>query len=121
MIPEISQSEFVETAREHAEWWKGRVYEMSTPGARSYAVLTLCRALYSHTHGRQTSKKQAASWARTYLPQWAPLIQQSSLRLSEGKDHKAGDEAGLQETVRFVHDVASRISGTVEGASDASG
>src|SRR5688572_16258735 len=81
---------------------------MRTPGAQSYAVLTLCRALYSHTHGRQTSKKQAASWARTYLPQWAPLIQQSSLWLSEGQYNEAGDEAGLQETVRFVHDVASR-------------
>jgi predicted nucleotidyltransferase len=35
--------------------------------------------------------------------------------------NEAGDEAGLQETVRFVHDVASRIIGTVEGTSDASG
>jgi predicted nucleotidyltransferase len=121
LIPEISQPEFVEAVREHAEWWIERVCEMRTPVAQSYAVLTMCRALYSHTHGRQTSKKQAASWARTYLPQWAPLIQQSSLRLSEGQDHEAGDEAGLQETVRFVHDVASRITGTVESASDASG
>jgi hypothetical protein len=121
MIPEISQSEFVEAVREQAGEWKEWVYKMRTPGAQSYAVLTLCRALYSHTHGRQTSKKQAASWARTYLPQWAPLIQQSSLWLSEGQDNEAGDEAGLQETVRFVHDVTSRITGTVESASDASG
>jgi glycine cleavage system H lipoate-binding protein len=55
------------------------------------------------------------------LPQWAPLIEQSTIWLSEGQDHEAGDEAGLQETVRFVHDVASRITGTVESASDASG
>jgi hypothetical protein len=43
------------------------------------------------------------------------------LWLSEGQHNEAGDEAGLQETVRFVHDVASRITGTVESASDASG
>jgi hypothetical protein len=43
------------------------------------------------------------------------------LWLSEGQYNEAGDEAGLQETVRFVHDVASRITGTVESASDASG
>jgi hypothetical protein len=48
-------------------------------------------------------------------------IQQRSLWLSEGQDNEAGDEAGLQETVRFVHDVASRITGTVESVSDASG
>jgi hypothetical protein len=40
------------------------------------------------------------------------LIQQSSHWLSESQDKEAGDKAGLQETVRFVHDVASRITGT---------
>src|SRR5215210_6997597 len=45
LIPEISQSEFVEAVREQAEIWKEWVYKMRTPGALSYAVLTLCRAL----------------------------------------------------------------------------
>jgi predicted nucleotidyltransferase len=116
IIPEISRSEFVEVAREHAEWWKEQVYEMRTPGAQSYAVLTMCRALYTHTHRRQASKKQAALWARTYLPQWAPLIQQSLDWLSEDHDEETDDEAGLQETVRFVHDVAGRITGTGDSA-----
>jgi predicted nucleotidyltransferase len=116
LIPEISRSEFVEVAREHAEWWKEQVYEMRTPGAQSYAVLTMCRALYTHTHRRQASKKQAALWARTYLPQWAPLIQQSLDWLSEDHDEETDDEAGLQETVRFVHDVAGRITGTGDSA-----
>lgn len=121
LIPKISQSEFVEAVREQAEAWKEWVFKMSTPGAQSYAVLTLCRALYTHTHGRQASKKQAALWAQSYLPQWAPLIQQSSHWLGEGQDKGAGEKAGLQETVRFVHDVACRITGTGESASDASG
>jgi hypothetical protein len=55
------------------------------------------------------------------LPQWAPLIQQSSHWISESQDKGAGDKAGLQETVRFVHDIACRITGTGESASDASG
>jgi len=116
LIPELTRSEFVETAREHAEWWKERVYEMSTPGAQSYAVLTMCRALYTNTHGTQASKKQAALWAKTYLPQWTPLIQRSLDWLSEPKEDETGDEAGLHETVRFVHDVATRITATGEGA-----
>lgn len=116
LIPEISQSEFVEAVREQAEVWREWVYEMRTPGAQSYAVLTMCRALYTHTHGRQASKKQAALWAQAYLPQWAPLIQQSSHWLSEGRDEETGDEEGFYETVRFVHDVAGRITGKGEGA-----
>jgi Domain of unknown function (DUF4111)/Nucleotidyltransferase domain len=116
LIPKISRSEFVEVVREHAEWWKEQVYEMRTPGAQSYAVLTVCRALYTYTLGRQASKKQAALWAKAYLPQWTPLIQQSLDWLSERGEDETGDEAGFQETVRFVHDVAERITGTAEGA-----
>jgi Domain of unknown function (DUF4111) len=120
-IPEISRSEFVEVAREHAEWWKEQVYEMRTPGAQAYAVLTLCRALYTHTHGRQASKKQAALWARTYLPQWAPLIQLSLDWLSKAHEVETDDKAGLQEAVRFVHDVADRITSTGASTPDAPG
>ena len=79
-------------------------------------MLTLCRALYTCTNGRQASKKQAALWAQAHLPQWAALIQQSSLWLREGQDEDTSDEAGLPETVRFVHDVAGRITGTGESA-----
>ena len=64
LIPEISQSEFVEAVRKQAAEWKEWVYKMRTPGAQSYGVLTLCRALYSHAHGRQASKKRAALWAQ---------------------------------------------------------
>src|SRR5215208_1537017 len=116
MIPEIPQSEFMEAVREQAEAWKEWVFKMRTPGAQSYAVLTLCRALYAHTHGRQASKRQAALWAQAYLPQWAPLIEQISLWLSEDQDEGTGDAAGLRETVRFVHDIAGRITGTGESA-----
>ena len=115
-VPEISQYEFVEAVREQAEARKEWVYRMRTPGARSYAVLTLCRALYTCTNSRQASKKQAALWAQAHLPRWAALIQQSSLWLREGQDEETSDEAGLPETVRYVHDVAGLITGTGESA-----
>ena len=121
LIPEISQPEFVDAVREQAGTWKEWVYRMRTPGAQSYAVLTLCRALYTYTHGRQASKKQAALWAKSYLPQWAPLIQQSLDWLSKDHDEETDDEAGLPETVRFVHDVAGRITRTGDSAPEASG
>ena len=42
---------------------------------RAYAVLTLCRILYSHSHYRVVSKKRAALWALKRLPEeWHELI-----------------------------------------------
>ena len=114
LIPEISKVEFVEAAREHAKYWREWVHEMRTPGSQAYAVLTMCRALYAHTHGEQVSKKRAALWAKAYLPQWGPLIERSWSRRSETRDDETDDEE-FYETVRFVHDVAGRVSGTGEG------
>ena len=42
---------------------------------RAYAVLTLCRILYTHRSGQIASKPQAARWALRVLPQrWHSLI-----------------------------------------------
>jgi hypothetical protein len=114
LIPQISSAEFVESAREHARSWEEWVHEMRTPGAQAYAVLTMCRALYTRTYGEQASKKKAAQWAQSYLPQWAPLIERSWSLRSETRDEET-DEEDFCETVRFVHDVAGRVSGTGEG------
>jgi len=120
LIPDISQTEFVEAVRAQAGEWKEWVYRMRTPGAQSYAVLTLCRALYTHAHGGQASKKQAALWAAECLPEWESLIQRSVAWMSEGPRDEPDDEEGLIETVRFVHDVADRITGPDSSSLDAS-
>lgn len=75
-----------------------------------------------HVYAWQASiEKQAALWAKSYLPQWASLIQQSLDWMSKDHDEETDDEADLSETVRFVHDVAGRITGTRDGAPEASG
>jgi len=56
LIPDISESEFAGAMRAQAGAWKVWVYRMRTSGAQSYAVLTMCRALYARTHGTQASK-----------------------------------------------------------------
>lgn len=50
-----------EFANENSEW-------RGVPKYRSYAVLTLCRILYSHATGEIGSKPVAARWARGALP-----------------------------------------------------
>jgi hypothetical protein len=48
------------------------------PSYRVYAVLTLCRILYSFRKGTIASKKQAAKWAIKHLPEeWSEIILQA--------------------------------------------
>ncbi len=45
------------------------------PAYRAYAVLTLCRILYTHAHGAVVSKPRAAEWALESLPtEWHEII-----------------------------------------------
>ena len=110
LIPELSRAEFVEAVRKQSGDWTAWVYGMRRRGEQSYAVLTMCRALYACTHGEQASKERAALWAQSYLPQWAPLIQRALSR--RGQDEAADDEETFPEVVRFVQDVVGRVTGT---------
>lgn len=50
------------------EWWELMLDEpgpLRDRGYRAYAVLTMCRALYTIEHGRITSKPTAAAWVQT--------------------------------------------------------
>jgi len=57
-----------EVSNPRSPWRDQRFY-------RAYAVLTLCRILYTHRSGEVASKPQAARWALRVLPQrWHSLI-----------------------------------------------
>ncbi len=46
------------------------------PGYQPYAVLSICRMLYTLHHGAVVSKREAARWASTALGErWRPLIE----------------------------------------------
>jgi hypothetical protein len=83
------------------EWWKpmlrnpNRLYDR---GYQPYAVLTMCRMLYTLEHGTIVSKPVAARWAlKTLGERWAGLIESTLARPSYG-------EAGnINETMDFIH------------------
>lgn len=53
--------------------------KLRDPGYQVYAVLTMCRILYTLKHGAVVSKSTAAAWARQTLPrQTGELIQRAS-------------------------------------------
>ena len=108
-VPEISEAEFGDAVRENTRKWPEWVHGMRHPGARSYVVLTMCRALYTLVNGGQASKKQAAAWARRYLPAWEPLIRWAWDQRTGALGH-SDEEPDFSEIVRFVYHVRDLVS-----------
>ena len=86
------------------EWWE----PMLPDGAwlrrggeyQAYAVLTMCRALYTLRHGRIASKPVSAAWAQGELGAgWAGLIKRAS---AWRHDAPSADLSGALEFVRFT-------------------
>ncbi|MCL5996134.1 MAG: DUF4111 domain-containing protein [Chloroflexi bacterium] len=63
------------------EWWAPQLDDHShllTSEYQAYAILTMCRSLYTLKHGTVSSKPVAARWAQQALePRWAALIEQA--------------------------------------------
>jgi hypothetical protein len=73
------------------EWLRPRSYQ-------AFAVLTLCRALYTLHQGMVSSKPHAALWAQETYPQWKPIIERSLLWRTQY------EEDDLTETMNFLRD-----------------
>lgn len=109
IIDHISREEFIEVVREHVRGWGDWINNLQSLPSQAYAILTLCRALYTITNGEQASKKQAALWAIQKLPQWATLIQNALEWRRTWREEKADAPAMLVETQQFARMVISQI------------
>ena len=79
----------------HSEWRDVAVY-------RAYAVLTLCRILYSFDNGTVVSKQRAAKWAIKHLTdEWSPLIRQA-LESDAGKRLARISLSGIRRFIDFT-------------------
>jgi len=75
------------------EWLRTRDYQ-------AFAILTMCRALYTLAHGDVASKPMAAAWARATLPApWPDLI---ATALVWRHDPRPGDIAAMLAFVRYT-------------------
>ena len=113
VMPEISQAEFVAGVLEHANAWGEWVTDMHPPREQAYAVLTLCRALYTSMHGAQVSKKRAARSVKPLLPQWSALIDWALAWWYEDR-MQTGEGDRFAEVVRFVEEVRDRVLDVAE-------
>jgi hypothetical protein len=87
-------------------WWRPMADEptnLAFVGYRVYAILTMCRILYTMQHGTVTSKPAAARWAMAELAmEWWVLVKTAV--------HWQGEEAdNFAETVDFIRYVGEEI------------
>jgi hypothetical protein len=79
-------------------WWAAQLSDTSYlqhEGYRTYAVLTMCRILYTLEHRTIVSKPAAARWAQATLPnRWSTLVQHA---LQPDKQPPT-----LSETLEFI-------------------
>src|SRR6266496_5041996 len=102
IIEPISKDEVLQVIRTHAKAWDEWIYDMHNRKSQAYAILTMCRALYTLKYGEQVSKKQAALWAEKEFPAWASLIENALLWREAWRNENVDHDATFQETLRFV-------------------
>jgi Domain of unknown function (DUF4111) len=102
LIEPISKDEFIGAVRANAKAWYEWIHDMHTRKSQAYAILTMCRALYTLKYGEQVSKKQAALWAEKEFPEWASPIQNVLLWREARQDEDVDHDATFPDTLRFV-------------------
>ncbi len=81
------------------DWFHAHIYQ-------AFAVLTMCRALYTLRYGAVVSKPAAATWARRALAaRWAPLIDRA---LAWRHDGGAGDPSEPLAFIRYAIEHSGR-------------
>ncbi len=113
VIESIASTEYVAAVKAHMMAWREWINAdwIGSRPSQAYAILTVCRGLYTIQYGEQPSKIRAAAWAEKELPQWASLIQNAVLWRQAWRENEVDHAATLPETRRFVHFVIDRIEG----------
>ncbi|MEU1844772.1 aminoglycoside adenylyltransferase domain-containing protein [Micromonospora sediminicola] len=107
LLPAVDPDRVRAALLDHVRDWPDWVTGMTTPGAQSYAVLTLCRAFQRLRHGRQLSKRRAAERSVVDLPRWAGLV---TWARDWWYDHGADTDPGRAgEVVAFVGEVSAAV------------
>lgn len=88
------------------EWWAPMLTNATRLHSReyqAYAVLSMCRALYTLQHGNVASKPNSARWVQTALDQrWIALVEQALAWPQEPQPDQ------FNETLAFIHYTLAR-------------
>jgi hypothetical protein len=112
LIDPISKHEFLQAVKEHAQSWREWINDMRDQPGQAYAILTLCRALYTSRYGQQVSKKRAALSAQQRYPEWAWLIQDALAWRAGWRNEVTDPAVTFPETVKFVDFAIDQVLGS---------
>jgi predicted nucleotidyltransferase len=120
IIEPTSKEEYVQAVKAYIADWRERINQELDRPYQAYAILTMCRGLYTSKHGEQVSKRQAALWATKELPEWSALIQSALLWRERSREEGVDHRATLPETRQFVHLMIDRIFDNEHGQTTSS-
>ena len=102
-IPHISKIEFLDSVKKHALQWKDyAVNTKNSRGYQAYAILTMCRAVYTLKHKKQTSKIKSAAWFQKEFSQWANLIKKALKWRKSSRNSIMNHKLTYPETEKFI-------------------
>lgn len=109
-IPHIEKNEFIQTIYRYAQSFRDRIRTCKDSCySQSYAILTLCRALYTLKNGEQTSKLAAARWAIDFIPEYSDVINNAiTWRHERDSNYRNPNETYLLAET-FVEDILDRF------------
>ena len=103
VIPYISKEEFVEQIKGYARSFRDRIKLCNDSYSLAYAILTLCRALYTTQTGDQTSKPAAAKWTMEFLPEYKELLEDALTWRRERNLSASATPENAERTKEFVN------------------
>lgn len=110
IIAPVSQAEFMQAVRDHMLAWREYIEHVDTRPYQGYAILTMCRGLYTLRHGEQVSKLHAAAWVQQELPQEAAMIEQALDWRRRYREANVDSALTFDDTRRFVLSMIERIA-----------
>jgi hypothetical protein len=107
LIPPIPDEEYLREVRAYLGGLLDRFTEESSPGSQAYAILTMCRGVYTLRTGSRLSKRHAATRARLEFPTWAGLIDRAlGWRDAQWRSEQEDGSASVAETRSFLSEMA---------------
>jgi predicted nucleotidyltransferase len=114
VVPDTSFEEYADAVRRYMGRFTERLPDDATPGSQAYAVLTMCRGLYTCVRGEPVSKLKAAACAQREIPEWAELIHDAiTWREQQWEMPQADGKATVPTVRRFVAEIADRARRSV--------
>ncbi|NLO39885.1 MAG: DUF4111 domain-containing protein [Ruminiclostridium sp.] len=110
VIPHIEKSEFIQTICGYAQSFRERIQASKhCRYSQAYAILTVCRALYTLRNEEQASKLTAARWAINFLPEYRNIISDALIWRHERNASVQNPFETYVLAEKFVNDIVGRF------------